>query len=79
MWLTLFVFTTMQIVHFSICRSFLLKPEFGSSGMYLGVKLHMTRLHNGAWVWAMSSVKFVHVAVRNYKAHLVNITGVDSD
>ena len=44
--------------------------------MYLGAKLHQTRLPNGVWACAMSPVKSVQEAVRNYKAHLVtNFSG----
>ena len=50
-----------------LCKSFPLKPGFGNSNMYLGVKLHKTRLHNGVWAWEMSSFKYVQDAVRaNY-------------
>ena len=38
--------------------------------MYLGVKLHKTRLHNGVWALTMSHVKFVQEAVRNCTVHL---------
>ena len=39
--------------------------------MYLGTKLLKTRLHNGVWAWAISSVKYVPEEVRNCAAHLV--------
>ena len=51
-------------------KSFSLKLGFGSQDMYLGVKLHKTRLHNGVWAWAMSPIKYVKEAVRNCAAHL---------
>ena len=38
--------------------------------MYLGLKLHKTRLFNGVWAWAKSPFKYVHEAVKNYTAHL---------
>ena len=43
--------------------------------MYLGAKLHKTRLHNGVWAWAMSPAKYVHEAVRNCSAHLLTNYG----
>ena len=39
--------------------------------MYLGSKLHKTRLHNGVWAWVMSPVKYIQDAVRNCTVHLV--------
>ena len=47
-----------------------LKPGFGNSGMFLGVKLCKTRLHNGVWAWAMCPAKYVHETVRNCALHL---------
>ena len=58
---------TFQCVH----QSFLFKPGYGFPDMYLGAKLHKTRLHNELWAWAMNLVKYVCEAVRNYNAHLV--------
>ena len=40
-------------------KSFPIKLEFGNPNMYLGAKLHKTRLHHGVWAWAMSPVKYV--------------------
>ena len=40
-------------------KSFPLKPGFVIPDMYLSAKLHKTRLHNGVFVWANSSVKYV--------------------
>ena len=37
--------------------------------MYLGVKLHKTRLHNGLCACAMISVNYVQEAVRNCAVH----------
>ena len=51
-------------------KSFPLKLGFGDPDMYLGVKLHKTRLHNGVWKWAMSPAKYVKEAVRNCIEHL---------
>ena len=51
-------------------KSFPLKMGFGNPGMYLGAKLHKTRLHNGIWAWAMSPVKYVQEAVRNCEIYL---------
>ena len=51
-------------------QSFPLKPGFDSPEMYLGTKLHMTRLYNRLWAWANSPLKNVHKAVRNWKAYL---------
>ena len=44
---------------------FSLKLGFGNPDMYLGIKLHETRLHNGVLAWAMSPVKCIQEAVRN--------------
>ena len=49
----------------------LLKQGFGSHDMYLGAKLHKTRLCNRVWALAMSPMKYVYEAVKNYIAHLV--------
>ena len=38
--------------------------------MYLGAKLHKTRLHNRVWAWMMSLVKCVQEAVINCAVHL---------
>ena len=38
--------------------------------MYLGAKLHKTRLNNGVLAWAMSPARYVHEAVRNGAVHL---------
>ena len=38
---------------------------FGNPDMYLGAKLHKTRLHNGVWEWAISPIKHVQETVRN--------------
>ena len=46
-------------------KSFLLKPEFGNIAFYLDAKLHKTRLHDGVWERAMSSVGDVQEAIRN--------------
>ena len=43
--------------------------------MYLGAKLCKTRLHNGVWAWAISSVKYVHEAVRNCTLYLLSNHG----
>ena len=48
----------------------LLKLGFGEGDMYLGTKLHKTRLHNRVWAWAMCSVKYVQEAVGNCAVHL---------
>ena len=37
-------------------QSFMLKPEYGKPDIYLGAKLHKTRLYNDAWVWAVSLI-----------------------
>ena len=51
-------------------QSFPLKLGYGDPDMYLGAKFYKTRLHNGVQAWVMSPRKYVHVAVRNNKAHL---------
>ena len=38
--------------------------------MYLGAKLHETKLHNGVWAWAMSPKKIVQEAVKTCTTHL---------
>ena len=38
-------------------KSFLLKPGYGEPNMYLVVKLHEIRLHNGVWTWAINKFK----------------------
>ena len=48
---------------------------FGKPDLYLGAKLHKTRLHNGVWAWAMRTAKFVHEAVRNCQVHLLSNYG----
>ena len=52
-------------------KSFPLKPGFCNPDMYLGLKLCKTRLHNGVWAWAMSPIKYVQGAVRNFAVHLL--------
>ena len=56
-------------------KSFLLQLGFGKPDMYLGAKLHKTRLHNGVWAWAMSPTMYVHEAVRNCTVHLLSNYG----
>ena len=51
-------------------KSFPLKPWFDKSDMYLGMTLRKTRLHNEVWAWAMSPVKYVWEASRNFAVHL---------
>ena len=46
-------------------KSFALKPGFKKPDMYLSAKLHKTRSHNEVWAFAISSVKYVQVVVRN--------------
>ena len=48
-------------------QSLPLKLGFCSQVMYLGAKLHNTRLHNGVWVSAISPLKYVCEAVRNMR------------
>ena len=52
-----------------------LKPVFGNLDVYLGAKLHKTRLHNGVWAWAMSPTKYVQEAVKNCTNHLFSNYG----
>ena len=56
----------LQLLH----KSFTLKLGFGNPDMYLGIKLCKTRLHNGVWVWAMSTIKYIQEAVRKCIVHL---------
>ena len=51
-------------------KLFPVKLGFGKPDMYLSAKLHKTRLHNGAWAWAMSPVKYAPGTVRNCIVHL---------
>ena len=51
-------------------KSFPLKMGFGKPDMYLGAKLHKTRLHNNVWKWAMSPIKYIQEAARNCAVHL---------
>ena len=51
-------------------KSFPLKVGYGEQDMYLGAKLHWTKLHNDFWAWAMSPVKYVQEGVRNCAVHL---------
>ena len=44
--------------------------------MYLGTKLHKTRLHSGVWAWAMSPAKYVQETVRKFAVHLSSNYGV---
>ena len=56
-------------------KSFPLKLGFGNPDMYLGAKLHKTRLHNGLWAWEkMNPIKYVKEAVRN-SVHLASNYG----
>ena len=57
-------------------KSFPLKPGLGNPDLYLGAKLHKTRLDNGVWAWAMSPAKYVREAVRNCIVHLSSKYGV---
>ena len=59
-------FTVLESLH----RFFLLKPGFGNPDMNLGAKLCKTRLHKGAWAWAMSPARYIKEAVRNCTVHL---------
>ena len=38
--------------------------------MYVGAKLHNTRLHHEVWTWVISPMKYVQLSVRNCEAHL---------
>ena len=51
-------------------KSFPLKPGLGKPDIYLGAKLHKTKLHIGVWAWAISPTKYVHGTVRNCTVHL---------
>ena len=59
----------------SQCRHWPLKLGFGNPDMYLGAKMHKTRLHNGVCAWAMSPAKYVKEAVRNCMEHLLSNYG----
>ena len=50
-------------------KSIPFKQELGNPEMYLGVKLHNTRFHNGIWAWALSLVKYAQEAVRYCATH----------
>ena len=47
-----------------------LKLGFGKPDMYLGAKLHKTRLRNGVWACAMIPARYVQEEVRNCIVHL---------
>jgi hypothetical protein len=52
-------------------KYFTLKPSsVGNPSMYLGVKLKLTQMSNGVYVWGMSPAKYVKEAVSNYEKHL---------
>jgi hypothetical protein len=43
-----------------------LKPSsVGDPDIYLGAKLHWTRIKNGVWAWGLSPSKYVAQAVKN--------------
>ena len=50
-----------------------LKPSLvGDPDIYLGAKLHRTKLTNGVWAWGLSPYRYVHQAVNNCASHLSN-------
>ncbi len=54
-----------------IDKYFLLKPEsVGEPDVYLGAKLKLMQLENGAWAWGMSTSKYVQEAVQNCKKYV---------
>jgi len=42
----------------------------GDPDIYLGAKLHQTKLTNGVWAWGLSPFRYVHQAVKNCASHL---------
>jgi hypothetical protein len=50
----------------------LLKPSsIGDPDIYLGAKLHQTRLKHGVLAWGLSPSKYVAQAVKNCEQHLL--------
>jgi hypothetical protein len=48
-----------------------LKPSsVGDPDIYLGAKLHRTKLTNGVWALGLSPSRYVHQAVKNCISHL---------
>ena len=58
--------SVLQCLH----QSFLLKLGYGKPEIYLGAKLHLTKLHNGVWVCVMSPMNYVNEAVKHCKVNL---------
>ena len=63
--MTFFVSNTMQRLCYSDTSL-----GFGNPDIYLGVKLCKTKLHIGAWTWALHPMRYAHEIAWNYAVHL---------
>ena len=54
----------------------LLKPSsVRDPDIYLGAKLHLTRLKHGVWVWGLCPSKYLAQAIKNCENHLLKKLG----